>query len=352
MHKLRAKEKNMLTLKKEEKRALVQIVKGNFSKYYRKYQSSKYPEKPYVEWKKKFPIPKNVKPEDIKQALEWKYGNWGKSNYPLSHKIIVSKVQKNWDEFVELNNYEIESIFAFWRSKLIEHQNFITIAFITHLIHNSTIEIIDQHGFRAMNYLFSAVRPSWIGKKNPSDTKDIRNYSEFFKMLLSLLDINSDEKRKLDKFLMMFGKHKAKDIDESKIEGIRKGKRVEPEQSSLTSDVFDFRKILLRANADKLFKCLLKSLEKDYGKNIPKKMLIRDISNRIPIGTENISNYSSYNYAMIALFGGQRGRDYFLFEDPKIKEFFTEQANNPLRDNNFWRKYSNEWLTINPKYIL
>lgn len=352
MPELLAKEKNMLTLKKEEKRVLAQIVKDNFSKYYRKYQSSRYPERPYIEWRKTFPTPRNVKPEDIKQALKWKYGHWGKSNYPRAHKIMISKIQENWNEFIGLNNYEIESIFSFWRNKLIEHQNFITIAFVTHLIHNSTIEIVDQHTFRAMNYLLSTVKPSWTGKKNPSDTKDIKNYSEFFKMLLSLLDIDSDEKHKLDKFLMMFGKYKARNIDKSKIKKVRKGKSVEFDWSSLKSAVFDLDKIHLRANADVLFVCLLLSLEKEYEEDIPETITIRDISDRIPRGTADVSNYSSYNYAMIALFAGQKGRDYFLSEDPKIKELFTEQANNPLRDNNFWRKYSNEWVTINPKYIL
>lgn len=342
----------MLTLNKKEKQALVQIIKDNFYRYYPKYQSSKYPKKPYVEWKKTFPIPKDVKPEDIKQALEWKYGHWGKRSYPRAHKIIILKVQENWDEFVESNNYEIESIFSFWRNKLVEHQNFITIAFVAHLIHNSTIEIIDQYNFRAMNYLLSAVRPTWIWKKEPSDTKDIRDYSKFFKMLLSLLHIDGDRRRELDKFLMMFGKHKARSIDKSKIKRISKGKSVEFDWSSLNSAIFDLEKIHLRANADVLLVCLLLSLEKDYEEDIRGTITIRDISNRIPIGTAGISNYASYNYAMIALFGGQKGRDYFLFEERRIRNHFTEQANNPLRNNNFWKAYKNEWVTINPKYVL
>ena len=133
----------------------------------------------------------------------------------------------------------------------------------------------------------------------------------------------------------------------------RKEKSVEFNWSLSNSAVFNLDKIHLRANADALFVCLLKSFEKDNGKDISKTMTIRDISNRIPIKTEGISIYSSYNYAMIALFGGQKGRDYFLFENPKMRrDLFTKQANNPLRDNNFWRKYSNERVTINPKYIL
>ncbi len=174
-----------LNLNSFEKQEIAKKIKDNFFEYYPKYQSSKYPEKPYTEWKEIFPNPKIVKPENIKQALEWKYGHWGKNNYVGSHKIIIGKVQENWNEFVETNSFEVETIFSFWRNKLIEHQNFITIAFLTHLICNSTVEIIDQHNFRAMNYLISTVRPSWNYKKNPSDINDIRNYSEFFINLVS-----------------------------------------------------------------------------------------------------------------------------------------------------------------------
>ncbi|MHA1267982.1 MAG: hypothetical protein ACTSRS_22350 [Candidatus Helarchaeota archaeon] len=342
----------MLTLTDKEKQAISQTVKDNFHEYYSKYSSLKYPEQPYVEWKNIFPVPKNVNPEHIKQALEWKYGHWGKRNYVRAHKEIISKIQKNWGDFLELNNYEIESAFSFWHQKLIAHQNFITIAFIIHLIHNSTIEIIDQHNFRAMNYLLASVRPSWNWKKKPSDIEDIRDYSNFFGTLLPLLDLSGDVKRKLDKFLMMFGKYKARNIDKSKIKKITRGKSVKFDWEPLNSDIFDLAKIHHRANADVLFVCLLLSLERDYEEDIPETITVRDISNRIPIGTAGISNYSSYNYAMIALFSGQKERDYFLFEYPHIRSRFTEQANNPLRNNNFWKEYMDESLTINPKYIL
>ncbi len=118
------------------------------------------------------------------------------------------------------------------------------------------------------------------------------------------------------------------------------------------SAVFDLDKIHFRANADVLFVCLLLSLEKEYEENTPKTMTIKDISERIPKGTGGIFIRSSYNYAMIALFGGQKGRDYFLFEDSKMRrDLFTKQANNRLRNNNFWKRHKNERVTINPKYI-
>ena len=140
----------------------------------------------------------------------------------------------------------------------------------------------------------------------------------------------------------MFGKHKA-----------RNGEFDRSSWNSQKSDVFDLDKIHLRANADALFVCLLLSLEKDYGKDIPKMMTIEDISEKIPQRKVGISKPSSYDYAMIALFGGQKGRDYFLFENPKMRrDLFTEQANSTLRNNNFWKRHRNEKVTINPKYVL
>lgn len=135
-------------------------------------------------------------------------------------------------------------------------------------------------------------------------------------------------------------------------EWVKKGKSTEFDWNFLKSSLFALDKIYLRANADVLFVCLLLSLEKNYEEDIPETISIKEVSNRIPIGTAGISNHSSYNYAMIALFGGQKQRDYFLFENPNMRANFTEQANNPLRNNNYWKEYINELVTINPKYIL
>lgn len=70
---------------------------------------------------------------------------------------------------------------------------------------------------------------------------------------------------------------------------------------------------------------------------------------RIPREDTGIKYLSSYNYALIALFGSQKGRDYFLFEDISIQKKFTEEANNPLRDNYFWKKYLKTKVRINPQ---
>lgn len=116
------------------------------------------------------------------------------------------------------------------------------------------------------------------------------------------------------------------------------------------SSVFDLELIKHNQNADKLFRQLLIALDQQYGPNIPLWIAVREISNKIPIGTANIDNDSSYNYAMIALFGGQKGRDFFNFQKAGIREEFTAQANDTGRNNRFWTRFIDEKVQINPKY--
>lgn len=122
--------------------------------------------------------------------------------------------------------------------------------------------------------------------------------------------------------------------------------------STLSSSLFDVGKIVHRANADVLFACLLQFLEKDIPEKVRQPMTIKEISERIPLGTGGISIYASYQYAMIALFGDQKGRDYFQLNNPYLKKAFTKEANNSTRNINFWKQYLDELVAINPKYLL
>ncbi|WP_181956719.1 hypothetical protein [Paenibacillus piri] len=75
------------------------------------------------------------------------------------------------------------------------------------------------------------------------------------------------------------------------------------------------------------------------------------VTERLPLGTAGICNPASYNYAMIALFGNQKGRDYYQLDSPALREAFTEQANQSARDMKFYIKHANEHIKINPKFL-
>lgn len=118
------------------------------------------------------------------------------------------------------------------------------------------------------------------------------------------------------------------------------------------SKKFNLTSIENKVNADKLFASFLIAVEEnDIDEN--KQFSIKEITDLIPKGTAGIDNNATYGFSIMSMFSGQKDRDYFIFNNPKVKEDFSIICNNNFnRDNYIWRKaYINEICMINPKYI-
>ena len=76
-------------------------------------------------------------------------------------------------------------------------------AFLTHLSHPDEIPIIDQHNFRAMNYLLNHLGYNSQSKKKPSNWNDIIQLKDFMNVVCKKI---KKEHLELDKFLMMYGR--------------------------------------------------------------------------------------------------------------------------------------------------
>lgn len=71
----------------------------------------------------------------------------------------------------------------------------------------------------------------------------------------------------------------------------------------------------------------------------------------IPLGTAGVSNYSTFGFSIMSMFSNQKGRDYFIFDDPHMTQIFTDCCNNANRNNYEWRKhYLDKTCRINLKY--
>ena len=177
-----------------------------FDCYLNQYDSKKYPLEIYKNAKRSFSSKKSSN-DEIANALNWKYGNLGKSNFPKSHKSLIIEVEKAWKHFVESKSKDTpNSTFEWWKERLSNGKSgrFVTVAFITHLVHNTKgIPIIDQHNFRAMNYFMNKSSLNPHLKKNPSNWEDIELLMKFISDISISLNRNHDD---VDKFLMMFGK--------------------------------------------------------------------------------------------------------------------------------------------------
>jgi HNH endonuclease len=115
------------------------------------------------------------------------------------------------------------------------------------------------------------------------------------------------------------------------------------------SEVFDYH--FGNAKADSLFNSLLKEIKKK-AIDINKYFTVSEIAELIPLGTANVTNTATYGYSMTSMLSNQKKRDYFVFFNSNIQDELTALANNPKRNNYYWKThYLNEKLKINPKYI-
>lgn len=178
--------------------------------------------------------------------------------------------------------------------------------------------------------------------------QDLERYSQFFRSVISKLPKDAQTCIRLDRFLKMYGNQHA-------YKNVRKGYAVrEPEIRCFSledraAERFDLSKITLRSNADVLFACLLLSL--DQRPDDLESLTVGKVVELLPLGTGGICNPASFNYAMVALFGRQKQRDYFQLEQSSLAESFTEQANQSTRDMQFYKKWSDVKLSINSKYL-
>ncbi len=187
------------------KKQLLEISKS-FDCYVKMYDSKKYPEDIYKKARIVFSSKKSNNRE-IANALNWKYGNIGKEDYPGAHKSIIKEVENSWKHFVNSNaTSSPKDTFVWWKDRLSKGKSsrFVTIAFITHLIHlEKDVPIIDQHNYRAMSYFKNNSVLSPDAKKNPSNWDDIECLKGFISDISKSLNKKNDE---VDKYLMMFGK--------------------------------------------------------------------------------------------------------------------------------------------------
>lgn len=177
-----------------------------FNQVLAEYNYKKYPAQAYVEFQNILANPNqgNIN-QAISDALRWKWGHWGKTNFPTSHRNLINEICSHWPEFACSGTHQdAKKDFDWWRGKLGRGRAFISVAFLTHLMHGqSRAPIIDQHNFRSMNYWLNQLTADYKGKRAPSQWQDIQNLKAFMDALLQHIPYSSDE---LDKYLMMHGR--------------------------------------------------------------------------------------------------------------------------------------------------
>jgi len=126
---------------------------------------------------------------------------------------------------------------------------------------------------------------------------------------------------------------------------------IEFDWNNIQSRMICIENIVSNVNADKLFVSLIMEVEKK-SISIKKEFTIGEIAELIPIGTAGINNKATYGFSMMSMMSGQKHREYFVFKNMALRNEFTGVCNNRDRNNYYWsQKYSDEKLSINPKYL-
>ena len=176
-------------------------VKATYSSHLELYSYKKYPAHEYKGFKKTFSA--LAEKVDLSAALLWKWGHWGKKNYPLKQRLLVGKIESLWPSFrrwaLSLGDQFIPEATFQWWDRHLGKQRYITCAYLTHLIHPQQVPIIDQHNFRAMNHLL----------RTPSAKNKPSNWSDIVQLKLFLEEASERYQRPetdFDKYLMMYGR--------------------------------------------------------------------------------------------------------------------------------------------------
>ncbi|GIP29135.1 hypothetical protein J23TS9_42650 [Paenibacillus sp. J23TS9] len=340
-----------LTISENKKKSIVTYINDHFDEHMSHFPFAKYPTEPLNQWRKQFADPKAVDPKMIRAALSWRGGFWQRKDAPNAQRQTTLSVIKLWPEFVREEAAEPARALDFWTSRLGgESLAFDIAAFLAHLAHPDALELADTQRLEAMRDLLKEVGHEGGEPDADCSLGGLLRYTDFFRALLPKMQPKDANRARvqLDRFLKAYGNRHAL----TKLAG-KTPPTIEPAIWSLNWEAIDCKKyapegIEGRANADVLFACLLLALDRQPERK--EKLTVGEIAELVPLGSGGVCNPGSYHYAMIALFGGQKGRDFFTFEDETLQAEFTAQANQSSRDMRFYRKHSDASITINPKY--
>lgn len=340
-----------LQLTDAKKKSLAALVKTHYEQHISRFPFAKYPVEPLEVWKKQFTDPTTIEAHTLRATLSWSCGKWQQQSIPYPYKKLHLKVISNWKNSVEQYKPEPSSVISYWTDLLgTGEYAFNTVAFLAHLLCSEQIELTDSRRIKGMNDLLIEAELSDECVELEDVVASVEKYNDFYRQLLPKAQsiLGNQATVKLGRFLFAYGHRDvlSKAAERSPIQPEPIITALDWETASSTR--FNLNLITERANADRLFACLLLAL--DSQPEIPEQLTIQDIMGLIPLGSGGICNPGSFNYAFIAMLGKQKGRDYFLFDNPDMAEKFTQQANQSTRDMSFHKHHANLAIKVNPKF--
>lgn len=343
-----------LQLTDAKKKAIATLIKNSHEMHLTRFPFAKYPTEPLEAWKTQFSKPEDVDALTLKAALSWSCGKWQQQSIPYPYRRLHLQIISKWKAFLEEteSTMDYSSIISYWTDLLgQEEPAFNTVAFLAHLLCSDQVELVDFKRLKGMNDLLQEAELTGDFSNFEDVQAALKQYTEFYRQLLPKLESYWGERSSetFSRFLFAYGYRDVLEKVAEKHPPLPKPLITALDWDSTISHNFKLDSITEKANADRLFACLLLAL--DLQKKSSDPLTISEVLKLIPLGTGGVCNPGSYNYAFIAMFGKQKERDYFVFDNPAIANDFTNQANQSTRDMNFYKKHLDTIVKVNPKYI-
>lgn len=196
-------------LSSDEARRIARAIRPWLDEYADRYDQKKYWPNVYTAVRREFRQPAGASPDAIRDALRWKWGHLSKPAFPAAHARLIAQIQDGWPEAVAALPASTVGAFEELDARF-GPKRFITVAFLLHLLRPLSVPIVDQHNFRAVNSLMRQVRPTWQSKTKPTRYRDLETVTMFMAAVLKgwrqSMPASAPSSRRLDKFLMMYGK--------------------------------------------------------------------------------------------------------------------------------------------------
>jgi hypothetical protein len=173
-----------------------------------RYDDLKYPPQVYNALLEEFANPAHVGAEEIERALRWKYARPQPRNLPAGHRQTIDRLARQWPNLLLVNgNGEMMIANLFDPDE--PAQDFVSRAFLVHLVVPNQVDIIDKFNHRAVRWFLGTVRDNFPIGHLPAIYDDIALVRSFMNQILNVWGAEAPARNTLDRFLMMFGRHVA-----------------------------------------------------------------------------------------------------------------------------------------------
>lgn len=190
-----------------EAAAILPSVQCFFGLLVARYDEGRYPQDTYGGLLQQFANPQNIGLAQIESALRWKYARPHPQPLTGAHQQTINRLAGRWHYLLETqeHEYQIEALVDPDQPAT----DFVSRAFLVHLISPNDVPIIDRFNHRAVRWFIGMVRPSFPLGGLPQRYEDIVLVDCFMHQLLRVWGQDAPPLTSLDRYLMMFGKHVA-----------------------------------------------------------------------------------------------------------------------------------------------